>query len=159
MRGDAMYILSLDEYCQKISDYRELVELGARFAVGDLICECIDLYGKKATGQLAHAGFGGIRKIQILAQVARTFDEEHRHYDTNWTCYQYAAVSSDPVGWIQKAAENRWSAAELQRKIAGQEEPNAENEMQKVIDRVRRFWNKYPEMREELYKELEALIA
>lgn len=108
---------------ESLSEFAEMLQAGraTQWAEGDMLAEAKRTYGRKVLLRFAEVGRCSVRWCQRRAKVAETFARDTRalYPDLNWSVFEIAARTDDPVGWLQKAADNGWSEAQLRQAIRG----------------------------------------
>lgn len=105
---------------------------GARWGLGDLAIEVEE----RDTG---YRGPDGLTRVERLARdvgvkmdtmrqyiwIARTFPTRaDRASGLSWSHYRITVATEDPMGWIKKALENKWTVMELSAEIAMARDPD-----------------------------------
>lgn len=130
---------SLEELEQSFVD---AIQLGRRghWLLGDLCNEAISKHGRGMIGTLASLGRCTKRYIQQLARVSKTFGEEIREQypEMPWSLFRVVAGTENPLEWLERAAENEWSEAELRQAIRGQKPETPR--VQKILKAVERVF-------------------
>lgn len=118
------------------------LQLGRRghWLLGDICNEAITKHGRGMIGTLASIGRCTKRYIQQLAKVARTFGDEIRdqYPEMPWSLFRVAASTENPLEWLERAAENEWSEAELRQAIRGQKPETPR--VQKILRAVEKMF-------------------
>lgn len=108
---------------ERLGEFAEMLQAGraTQWAEGDILTEAKRTYGRKVLGQFAEIGRCSVRWCQRRAKVAETFGRDVRatYPDLNWSVFEIAARTDDPVVWLQRAADNGWSEAQLRQAIRG----------------------------------------
>lgn len=120
-------IQSYDEIVGSLIDQRDRVK-DHNWIAGDLVLQFMRMTeDKKALRKLA--GETGLQYLTLAqqARVAKAFLEEQDRvaYDLPWASYR--AVCHLPIndarGWLQRASDEGWNTARLQRELKGLPEP------------------------------------
>lgn len=88
------------------------------WAKADLLSKVVDAYGPSVIGQAADVLACSKGHIRLLLRMADCFTEDKRYPDIPWGIYLVSAVQDNPVAWLDKAVENRWSIRQLKDAVA-----------------------------------------
>lgn len=111
---------SLEELLTEFADMLQ-ANRATQWTLGDMLARAREEFGPGVLGQFAEVARVTKRWCQRLARVSETFSESERaaYPDLGWSVFAVAAGTDDPIGWLQRAADNGWSEAQLRQAIRG----------------------------------------
>ncbi|WP_165847687.1 HNH endonuclease [Ammonifex thiophilus] len=136
---------SLEEVLQAVISLEETQD-DAKWLQGEILAVLVDMGFSKRW--LAYNLRRSLSYIKNRVRTWRAFPEPHlRCPELTWEHHKVAALTPDPAGWLERAAENGWSTRQLQLAIAKSRDPagaeteeeRRQKEAERLLDRVLRF--------------------
>ncbi len=104
-------------------------EENALWKQAEIAAQASRVYGHKTASIFAQQTGKSAGYIRSLIAAANAFPEERdRAPDMSMTHHRIAAMTTDPVYWINQAVINQWSTRQLQDSITEAQDPFAEAE-------------------------------
>jgi hypothetical protein len=119
----------LEHVLQAFADAREQEDEG-KWAQAAVVVALRFLYGLSVRKVSAETGLSPAAVRAYTDTYMAFWDESLRAKDLGFTHHRIAAKTSDPLFWIEKAAENGWSTRQMEEAVrAAQAAPKAEEEL------------------------------
>lgn len=141
-----MQSVSWEEDVQQFVTFVEGEE-HSRWAQADHALAMTRRWGRQTATRLASEVGRSASYIRQLVATAKAFaDPADRAQDLSFSHHRIAAMTEDPLAWIDQAAAHQWSVEELRQAIRDAKDPVADAERaRRAQERVEQAVRKYNE--------------